>query len=102
MTLLINIALTFGYFENLASLRDPHVWSVEKVRFANINGLLRRSGLEEYIWVEWVEATSKLFDELAQVNTEETAMSVIEEKFNNSEDSMEILTHLRVSATLYG
>ena len=95
-TLLIVIALSFGYFELLAGLQDRSVWSREKARFADLNGLLYRSGLDEFIWVEWVEATAKLFDDLAATETKDAALNVIETRFNNADESIEILTHLRV------
>ncbi|MCJ1329025.1 hypothetical protein MMC10_005702 [Thelotrema lepadinum] len=88
-------ALSFGYFELLAGLQDRSVWSREKARFADLNGLLYRSGLDEFIWVEWVEATAKLFDDLAATETKDAALNVIETRFNNADESIEILTHLR-------
>ena len=95
--LLRRLALSFGYFEILACSQDRSIWSREKARFTDLNGLLRRSGLDEFIWSEWVEATAKLFDDLAATETEDAALQVIQTSFNNPDESIEILTHLRVS-----
>ena len=90
------LALSFGYFELLAGLQDREVWIVEKARLAKLNGLLQRSGYDESIWEDWIEETDALFDDLAATNDSHQALSLIEERFNDLNRSIAILTHIRV------
>lgn len=94
-------AFYFGLLEVLVESNDEELLKAQKLRFAEVNGLLLRSGVDSIIWEDWIEATDRVLDGIISLGSKDERVRFLFEAFNNEDDmsdqhSRELLTHLRV------
>ena len=89
-------AVLFGYFMLLASSGNESKILDEQTRLSRMNSMLDATGMTEYIYEDWVNATLTLLGELIAALRDGNATDIIERAFNDEETSSMLVQHLRV------
>lgn len=91
------IAVAFGYFENLLSLRDAVKAQQELARIKSMSRLLDQVGHQEYLYETFVDATEEAFNQVIDsINKGVPDEGFLVNIFNDFNESMSIITHFRV------
>lgn len=97
---LLNLAVAFGYFENLFTLRDAVKIQRELNRIKSLNRLLDQVGQQEHLYEIFVEATEELLVQLSEaVQKGVQDDSFLLKAFNSEYNANAIITHFRVSGS---
>lgn len=97
-----SLAVAFGYFESLLSLQDTLQIQRELGRIKSLSTLLDRVGQQEHLYEIFVDATEAVFSQLLDaVNQGIRDDSFLVESFNNEYNSSAVITHFRVSPSIY-
>lgn len=101
MNCLLSLAVAFGYFENLFTLRDAVRVQQELVRIKSLNRLLDQVGQQEHLYEIFVEATEGLLVQLSEaIQKGVQEDSFLLDAFNSEYNSNAIITHFRVSSSI--
>jgi ubiquitin thioesterase protein OTUB1 len=93
------LAVAFGYFEKLFTLRDTLKVQQELARIKSMNRLLDQVGHQEYLYETFVDATEETFGQVIDsIQKNVPNESFLEDIFNDFSQSMSIITHFRVSS----
>lgn len=100
-----SLAVAFGYFENLFTLRDTVRVEQELLRIKSLSRLLDQVGQSEHLYEIFVDATESLLTNLISeihkgIQSNSFDESFLLEAFNNEYESSAIITHFRVSRIL--
>lgn len=100
LTLTWQIAIGFGYFENLVRFGDVNQLQAESARLAALNDYIEKvGGYSPFIIEDFVEVTLDLFAEIIQaVSQGQDAMPILMDKWNAEDSSSAMIYHLRLLA----
>jgi ubiquitin thioesterase protein OTUB1 len=93
----VGLAVAFGYFESLFTLRDPARVQQETTRIKSLSRLLDQVGQQEHLYEIFVEATEEVMMQiLNSIQKRASDETFLVEAFNNEYNSNAIITHFRV------
>lgn len=97
-TYLRELAIAFGYFENLFRLRDSAKVEQELARIKSLNSLMDSVGQQEHLYDIFVDATVELLEQMSTVigNGSHDDACIVN-AFNEEYNSSAIITHFRVN-----
>lgn len=96
-SLIVDIAIAFGYYETLLRLGDKDRILLEETRLRSLNNLLNNVGYPGHVYEDFVDESLLLLRDVAdQVPATDQGASLLE-KFNDENVSNAIITHFKVS-----